>query len=99
MDLREVFKQSVQEGLGELIRHEVRQAIRAELPAALRASQYRWVGVKRLSQLTGLCERKIRYLLRQGRLPHHRIGRKVLFDLNEVENWLQDHYVPPALHE
>src|SRR5919197_4690126 len=31
----------------------------------------------------------------QGRMPHVKIGRKVLFDVAEIEKWLKDHSPPP----
>jgi len=46
--------------------------------------------VKQLSELVGVCERKIHYEIKEGRLKTSRIGRRVVIPTYEVDRWLQD---------
>lgn len=46
--------------------------------------------IRELSQLVGICERKIHYEIEQGKLKIVRIGRRVLVRANEVDRWLSE---------
>ena len=46
--------------------------------------------IRELSQLIGICERKIHYEIRNGKLKTARIGRRVLVLSREVDRWLDD---------
>lgn len=46
--------------------------------------------IRELSQLVGICERKIHYEIEQGKLKIARIGRRVLVRSNEVDRWLSE---------
>jgi len=37
---------------------------------------------------------KVRVLVRQREIPHYRIGRRVVFDTEEVQAWLAEHRIP-----
>lgn len=45
--------------------------------------------VKELSELVGICERKIYYEIEEGKLKTSRIGRRVLILAVEADKWLQ----------
>lgn len=45
--------------------------------------------VKQLSDLVGICERKIHYEIKEGRLKTSRIGRRVVIPNQEVDRWLK----------
>ena len=45
--------------------------------------------VKQLSELVGVCERKIHYEIKEGRLKTSRIGRRVIIPNYEVDRWLE----------
>ena len=45
--------------------------------------------VKQLSELVGVCERKIHYEIKEGKLKTSRIGRRVLIPNYEVDRWLE----------
>lgn len=46
--------------------------------------------VREVSELVGICERKIHYEIEKGKLKISRIGRRVLVRANEIDRWLQD---------
>jgi excisionase family DNA binding protein len=46
--------------------------------------------IRELSQLVGICERKIHYEIEQGKLKIARIGRRVLVRASEVDRWLSE---------
>ncbi|HEX8565177.1 MAG TPA: helix-turn-helix domain-containing protein [Pyrinomonadaceae bacterium] len=46
--------------------------------------------VKELSKLAGVCERKIHYEIKEGKLKTSRIGRRILILATEVERWLEE---------
>lgn len=37
---------------------------------------------------------KVRWLLRRRDMPHLRIGRRVIFDVRDVEAWLESQKIP-----
>jgi excisionase family DNA binding protein len=41
-----------------------------------------------LAAWLGLTERQIKWLVQQGQIPVTRIGRRVLFDMVEIDKWL-----------
>lgn len=45
--------------------------------------------VKELSELTGICERKIHYEIKEGKLKKSSIGTRVLIRAIEVDRWLE----------
>ncbi len=42
----------------------------------------------------GVSVPKVRILVRQREIPHYRIGRRVVFDSEEVQSWLAGRRVP-----
>jgi excisionase family DNA binding protein len=46
--------------------------------------------IKEVSELTGICERKIHYEIKEGNLRPSRIGRRILVRASEVERWLEE---------
>ena len=52
--------------------------------------------IKELSELVGICERKIHYEIKEGNLKTLRIGRRVLILASEADNWLSKAEVQAA---
>lgn len=46
--------------------------------------------VKQLSDLVGVCERKIHYEIKDGKLKTSRIGRRIVIQNYEVDRWLRE---------
>lgn len=44
--------------------------------------------IRELSELVGICERKIHYEIEQKNLKPSRIGRRILIPAAEIERWL-----------
>ncbi len=86
-----------QQRLEETVRRIVAEELESRLPRVVRrALGKRWVTARELAELTGLSERQIRYLQSQGRLPHSKVGRRVLFDLERIEELIAKHEIPLA---
>jgi len=48
-----------------------------------------WLDVKELSSYLKLKEKTVYYLVRQGLIPHYRIGKLIRFQKNEIDSWMQ----------
>lgn len=46
--------------------------------------------IKEVSNLIGICERKIHYEIEKGKLRITRIGRRVLVRASELDRWLRE---------
>ncbi len=46
--------------------------------------------IREVSELVGICERKIHYEIEKGKLKIARIGRRVLVRANELDRWLSE---------
>jgi len=82
-ELQELVREAVEDAVTRAVREAVRQAARPP-----------YLTVEDLARITGWSERRIRYLVRQRRLPHIRHGRKVLFKTSEIEAILEQAKIP-----
>ena len=48
----------------------------------------RFVGVTDLAEYLGLNTNTLRYWIWQRRIPFHKLGRLIRFDLKEIEAWV-----------
>jgi excisionase family DNA binding protein len=46
--------------------------------------------IREVSELVGICERKIHYEIEKGKLKIARIGRRVLVRASEIDRWLTE---------
>ncbi len=58
--------------------------------ATLMQHQKLGYSIRELSDLVGVCERKIHYEIKEGRLNISRIGRRIVIRANEIDRWLKD---------
>ena len=49
-----------------------------------------FIGKKELSKKIGISPSTIDRLRKEG-LPSHQLGRKIVFDYEEVEQWIKEH--------
>jgi excisionase family DNA binding protein len=49
----------------------------------------RFIDVEDLAQYFGISPNTVRFWVWQRKIPYHKIGRLVKFDLKEVENWAE----------
>jgi len=82
-DLEKIVRKAVQEAVLLAVREAVRQAARPP-----------YLTVEGLSKITGWSKRRIRYLVKERRLPHIRHGRKILFKTSEIEAILEEAKIP-----
>ena len=52
------------------------------------------LSVKQVAEELGVSPHMIRALVRQGRIPHVQVGRRVLFDPKDIENFIESHKIP-----
>lgn len=53
----------------------------------------RLVGIEELSQYLGIKQNTLRSWVWQKRIPYHKLGRLVKFDLVEIDKWLLERKV------
>ena len=53
----------------------------------------KYLNVKELSRLTGLKQSTIYQWVSQGKIPHIKLGRKILFDPDEINKWIDKNAV------
>jgi len=50
----------------------------------------RYIGPQELSEYLGMSIRTIYFWVVQRKIPHFKLGKRVRFDLKEIELWLKD---------
>jgi excisionase family DNA binding protein len=50
----------------------------------------RWLNLEELLQKLPLKKSHVYYLVHTNQIPHHRIGRTLIFDYDEIINWVED---------
>lgn len=48
-----------------------------------------------VSEMTGLSVSTIRTLTRRGEIPHIKVGRRILYPLTRIEDWLAQNIIAP----
>lgn len=56
----------------------------------------RLINIKQCAERLGTNERHIRSLIQQRRIPYHKVGRLVRFDVDDLEAWLASQRVPAS---
>lgn len=54
------------------------------------------VTVFQLAEMTGLNRWSIYHLVSQRRIPHVKIGRRVLFPVEDIREWIRERTVAPT---
>jgi excisionase family DNA binding protein len=49
----------------------------------------RWLNLEELLQKLPLKKSRVYYLVHTNQIPHHRIGRTLIFDYDEIINWIE----------
>ncbi len=55
------------------------------------------LSVTETAQALGLCKTKVYALLRDGALPHLRIGRRILIPCSVLDAWVEEHITAPSV--
>lgn len=53
------------------------------------------INFKRAAEQIGVSVPKVRILVREQAIPYYRIGRRIVFDTEELATWLAEHRVEP----
>lgn len=79
-----------------LIENTLRPLLEKELPKILRdLSQKKWVSPKELNDIVGISLRKQQYLRDKKRIPYHKDGRKIIYNMDEIEEYLRKNKIEP----
>lgn len=49
--------------------------------------------VKGLAKMIGISESHVRKLVKKGELPHNRLGTKILFNIEKINQYLEEHQI------
>jgi excisionase family DNA binding protein len=52
-------------------------------------AERRWLDLPQLLLMLPLKKSRIYYLVHTHQIPHHRIGKTLIFDYDEIERWVQ----------
>jgi predicted DNA-binding transcriptional regulator AlpA len=55
-----------------------------------RESQSRWLNMGQLLSVLPLKKSRIYYLVHTNRIPHHHIGKTLIFDYDEIASWVRN---------
>lgn len=59
-------------------------------PRALSSAvERRWLNVEDLLEKLPLKKSRVYYLVHTNQIPHHRIGRTLIFDYDEIIDWVE----------
>ena len=79
------------EELSDLIDGAVERSISKHVPELLRkATRKEFLTVEELSELTGWSRRTIQYLRDSRQLPFYQDGRRILFQTDEIEQYIRE---------
>lgn len=54
------------------------------------------VDVAGAAAMLGITVRHVRHLIAERRIPYVKVGHYVRFDIDELDQWIDDHRVPEA---
>lgn len=57
----------------------------------------RWVRIEAAAEWLGLGVRFLRRLVAEKRIPYSKVGKYLLFDLNELDAWVRSQHVDPLI--
>ena len=75
--------------LEEMISNAVRKALRDRPPVPIMQKHKLYLTKKEVSEMTGMSTRQIDYKRKAGVLKYIKHGRKVLFRVKDVDDWLE----------
>lgn len=78
----------------ELVTEAVNEAIKRELPRLVRqATRKRFLGTEEAMELLGCSRKHLYYLRSEGALPYSKEGKKIIYDINDIEQYIEDNRV------
>jgi hypothetical protein len=55
-----------------------------------REFQKRWLNMEQLLSVLPLKKSRVYYLVHTNRIPHHHIGKTLIFDYDEIASWVSN---------
>lgn len=84
------------EELKSLLEETIKPLLKEELPKLLRdASRKQWVSPQELEELSGLTIRSQQHLRSKKRIPYHKEGRKIRYNMDEIEAYFKENKITP----
>ncbi|OAN61758.1 hypothetical protein A8B79_04855 [Balneola sp. EhC07] len=82
------------EELKSLIEETIKPLLKEEIPSLIRnASKKQWVSPEELEEISGLTIRSQQHLRSEKRIPYHKEGRKVYYNMNEIEEYMRSNKI------
>tara|TARA_R110001599_G_scaffold244895_1_gene444983 strand:+ start:82701 stop:82985 length:285 start_codon:yes stop_codon:yes gene_type:complete len=84
------------EELKSLIEETIKPLLKEEIPSLIRnASKKQWVSPEELEEISGLTIRSQQHLRSEKRIPYHKEGRKIRYNMDEIEAYFRDNRIEP----
>jgi predicted DNA-binding transcriptional regulator AlpA len=79
----------LEDEISELIRGIVREELQRIMPQLVPANELEWIDTKEVSKRTGLSVKTLKHYRLDGEgPPFSKIGRRVVYQVADVENWM-----------
>ena len=83
------------EDLEQLIHQAVERAVSKKVPEIVReATRKEWLDTDELMEYTGWSRRTCQYLRDERKIPFSQDGRKILYPIEGIENFLEKNIIP-----
>jgi len=81
----------------EIVTKAVNKAIERDLPRLVRkATRKRFLNTEEAMELLGCSRKHLYYLRSQGKLPFSKEGKKIYYDIEDIEAFMEKHKVEPV---
>jgi hypothetical protein len=84
------------EELSEIVFQAVKELFQEELPSLIRKAKRKpWINTEELMELTGWSRRTCQYMRDERRIPFSQEGRKILYPMDGIEEYLEGNQIDP----
>ncbi len=82
------------EKLQKIVKQVVQETFEESIPGAIRkATRKKWLTTEEVMNILQCSRRHVQYLRDSEQLPYSKNGRKIRYDIEDVEAFLNDHKV------
>jgi len=82
------------EELQKIVKQVVQETFEESIPGAIRkATRKKWLTTEEVMNILQCSRRHVQYLRDSEQLPYSKNGRKIRYDIEDVEAFLNDHKV------
>jgi excisionase family DNA binding protein len=88
---------STKDELKEVVNTAVKQLLEKELPRIIRkAKRKEWLSTNEVMELLDCSRRTMQYLRDEGRIPYSQEGRRILYHIDDIEEYLKNNKITPS---